>query len=81
MTVIWIIQHFLVGLLLHRDYGFIPWRVERLDVVILQFDLQNLSEMQDGFVCVADLEIFVDHPGDLPSREKAFFFFVQLHLE
>ena len=61
---------------LHRDYGFIPWRVERLDVVIFQFDLQNLIEMQDGFVCVAHLEILVDHPCDLPSRENAFFSFL-----
>ena len=30
--------------------------------------------IQDGFVCVADLKILLDHPSDLPSREKAFFF-------
>ena len=29
-----------VGLLLHRDYGFVPSRVERLHVVVLQVDLQ-----------------------------------------
>ena len=69
-----IIQDFLDGSLLHRDYGFIPSRVERLYVDILQFDLQNLIEVPDGFVCVADLEILTDHPCDLVSRENAFFF-------
>ena len=68
------IQNFLVGLPLHRGYGLIPPRVERLYVVILQFDLQNLIEVQDGFVDVADLAILVDHPCDLSSREKAFSF-------
>ena len=58
---------------LHRDCGLIPPRVERLYVVIPQFDLQNLIEVQDGFVDVADLAILVDHPCDLSSREKAFF--------
>ena len=66
------IQVFLVGLLLHRDYGFIPSRVEPLYVVIVQFDSQNLTEVQDGFVCVANLEILSSHPCG--SREKALFF-------
>ena len=56
-------QNFLVKLLLHRDCGF-----------NLQLDLAKLVEVQDGFVCVADLEILVDHSCDFPSREKAFFF-------
>ena len=34
-----------------------PSRAERPNVVILQLDLQNLIEVQDGFVCVADLDI------------------------
>ena len=67
-------QHLLVGLLLHREYGFTPSRVERLYFVILQFDLPNLIQVQDGLVHVADLEILVDHPCDLPSHEKAFLF-------
>ena len=71
MTVILILQNFLVWLLLHRAHGSIPLRIERLYVVILRFDLQKLIEVQDGFVCVADLEIFIDHPCDFPSREKA----------
>ena len=52
----------------------IPSRIERLSVVILQLDLQNLIEVQDGFVCGADLVINRDHTCDLLSREKAFFF-------
>ena len=44
--------------------GFIPSRAERLYVVVLQFDLQNLIEVQDGFECVANLEILKDHPLD-----------------
>ena len=39
-------RSFVVGVLLHRDDGFIPSRVERLYVVILQFDFQNLIEVQ-----------------------------------
>ena len=38
------------------------------------FQLQNLIEVHDGFVSVADLEIFKDHPCDLVSREKASLF-------
>ena len=49
-------------------------RIKRQYVVILQFDLENLIEVQDGFVCVADLETLKDHPCDSPSREKQFFF-------
>ena len=41
----------------------------RLYGVIFQFDLHNFIEVQHGFVCVADLEILIDHPCDLPSRE------------
>ena len=61
-------------MLLHRAEGFVPSRVERLQVVTLQFDFQNLIEVQDGFVCFADLEILIDRPCDLPARERAFFF-------
>ena len=57
------------GLLLHHDDGFIPSRVERIHVVVLQFVLQNfLIEVQVRFVHVADLTVLVDHPCDLPSR-------------
>ena len=80
LTVLQMFQNVRVGLPLHRDYGFLPSRVERLYVVILQFDLQNLIEVQDGFVRVADLEILVDHPCDLPSREKVCLF-VELLVE
>ena len=66
LTVIQVLQNFLVGLLLHRDHGFVPSCVERLYGVILQFDLQKLIKVQDGFVRVADLEILFDHPCDLP---------------
>ena len=66
------IQNFVVGLLLPRDHGFIPSPIERLYVVLLQFDLENLIEVKNGFVRVADLEIPVDHRCDLPSREIAF---------
>ena len=59
-------------LILHRGYGFIQSRVERLYVVLLKFGFQNLMEVQNGFVCVADLEILTDYPCDSPSREKAF---------
>ena len=41
--------------------GFPPSRFERLHVVIIAFDLR-------------DLEIVTDHPCDLPSRKKVFFF-------
>ena len=34
----------------------------------------DISEVQDGFVCVADLETFIDGPCDVPSGERAFFF-------
>ena len=44
------IHNFLVGLILHRDYRFIPSRIERLYVVVLHFDLQNRIEVQDAFV-------------------------------
>ena len=33
---------------------------------------KNLIDVQDKFVRVADLEVLVDRPCDLPSREKAF---------
>ena len=46
------IQNFLVGLLLHRNDGFIPPCVERLHDVGLQFDLQNFIEDQSGFMGV-----------------------------
>ena len=39
---------------------------------LFNWDLQNLTEVQDGFVCVADLEILMDHPYVLPCREKHF---------
>ena len=66
------LQVFFIVLILHRGYGFIQSRVERLYVVLLKFGFQNLMEVQNGFVCVADLEILTDHPCDSPSREKAF---------
>ena len=74
------IHNFLVGLILHRDCRFIPSRIERLYVVVLHFDLQNRIEVQDAFVFAADLEILVDHPCDLPSREKAFLSLCSLFL-
>ena len=46
-------------------------RTERLYIVTLQVDLQQFIVVQDGFVCVADLELLIDHPPDLPCREKA----------
>ena len=46
----------------HRGYGFIQSRAERLCGV--------------AFVCVADLHVLVDHPCDLLSLAKAFFFFL-----
>ena len=51
------------------------------NAVILQFDRQMFIELQHGFVCVADLQLLTDHPCDLPSRQTAFFFLVQLLLE
>ena len=70
---------FLVGLLLDREDGFIPSHIERMYVVILQLDLQNFIDVQDGFVCVADLEILIDR-CDWPFSEKAFFFLSSLFL-
>ena len=55
-----------LSLLLHRDDGFIPSRVEQRHVVVLHFDLQNFTDVQDIFVRVAE----VDHPCDLPSLRK-----------
>ena len=60
-------KNFLVWLLASSS----PSRVERLYV---QFDPQTLTEVQDGFVCVADLEKLIDRPCDLLSCEKAFSF-------
>ena len=54
-----ILQNFLVGLLLHHDCGFIPTRIERLYVVILQLALQNRIEVQHRLICVAELEILI----------------------
>ena len=69
-----IVQNLIVWLLLHRDDGFVSSRVERLHVVILHFALQNLIEVQNRLVCVADLEILTDHPCGLHSHEKAILF-------
>ena len=57
LLVKFLLQNFIVRLLLHRDDGFVPLRIERVSSVILQFDLRTIIEVQDGFVCVADLEI------------------------
>ena len=73
------LQKFLVGLLLHHDYGAIPSRVERLYAVMFQVDSQTLFEVQDGFVCVADLEILMFLFIRLPVRKH--FLMVQLLLE
>ena len=62
-------QHIVVWLLLHRDDGFVPSRVEQLNVIVLQFDLQKFIEVEERFVRVADLEVLIDHPSDVPSRE------------
>ena len=45
-----------------------------------QFDLQNLIEVQDGVVCLADLQEPIGHPCDSPSRENAFFFWCSFSL-
>ena len=74
LTIIQIVYNFVVWLLLHRDDGLVPSRVERLHVAVLQFDLRNFIEVQDRFVSVADTEVLVDHQCDLNSCEKAFFF-------
>ena len=37
-----------------------------LHVVILLFDFQSLTEVQNRFDCVTDLEILVDHPLAFP---------------
>ena len=72
------LQNFLVGLFL----GFVPLRVERLCVVVLQFDLQRLIEVHDGFVCVADLERLIDRPCvRLAFPQESVCRFVQLLLE
>ena len=65
-----------------RDCGFIPSRVERLYVVILQYNLQNLVDVQGVFVRVADLEN--THRSSMRLAffvRKRFFLFVQLLLE
>ena len=67
------LQIVVVWRLLHRGDGFVSLRVERLHVVVLQFDLQNLIEVQDRFR-VADLEVLIDHQCEAPSRGKACFF-------
>ena len=41
--------HFVVWLLLHRDDGFVPPRVEPLHAVILHFKLQNIVVMCNFF--------------------------------
>ena len=64
-------KNFFVGLRHHLDDGFVPSRVERVYVVTLQFDLQIFIEVQDGFVCVADLEILVAHPCDFTEGPAA----------
>ena len=56
LRTIHIFQNFLVGFLLYHDDVFIPSCIQWLHDVMLQFDLQNLIEIQNGFVCVADLE-------------------------
>ena len=66
-------KFFVVWPRLHRDDGFVSSRDERVHVVILQFDLQNLIDVHNRLVCVADLDTLVDHPCDLPSLKKAFF--------
>ena len=38
----------------------------RVLAVILLFDFQSLTEVQNRFVCVTDLEILVDHPLAFP---------------
>ena len=68
---IYIFQIFIVWLCLLRDYGFIPSCVERLYVVVLQSHLQNLIEVQDGFDCVANLEILkIIHWTFLAMRKR-----------
>ena len=62
LTMILILQNLLLGLLLDRNDGFVQSCVERLHAVVLQFDLQNLIEVQDGSVCAANLEVLADHP-------------------
>ena len=62
-------QHFVAWLLLHRDDGLVPSRVERLHIVVLQLDLRVFIEVQERFVRVAVLQVLVD-PCRLPSREK-----------
>ena len=72
----------LIVSLLPRDESFAPSRTERLYVVIFKSTFENLTEVQDGSVCAADLEILIDHPSDLSSLEEAFFqTFVLLLLE
>ena len=72
--------YFVVWLLLHRDYGLVPSRVERLHVVVPWFDLQNFIEVQDWFVRVDDLEVpKIIQATCLPVRKRffqcSFFFF------
>ena len=59
------VQHFVVWLLLHRDGGFVPSRVERLHLVVLQFDLKLFIEFQDRCVRVA-----VFNASCLPVRKR-----------
>ena len=47
--------------------------MERLYVAVLQSNLHIVIEVQEGFVCVDDLGVLVDHPCDLPSGGNVFF--------
>ena len=56
--------------LCHRDDCFVPFCIEGLHVVVLEFDFQETSDIQNCTVCVAGLEVIVDRPCDLfPCHE------------
>ena len=63
-------QNFLIGLLLHRDCGFIPRTLNNYTASFFNSTFKNLIGVQDGFVCVA---VQIIHESRLPVRKRLFF--------
>ena len=63
--------HVVGWLLLHRNEGFVPSPcVERLYVFVLHSIFKIKLWSKTDFVRAADLGVLMNHPCDLPSREK-----------
>ena len=53
------------------EKSFVPLGVEALHVAIVQLYCHKIGEVKKSFACSTDLDVVIDHVGNLSSFQKS----------